>query len=430
MPYIIKRTPTGYKVCLKSDPKKCFSKEGIPLERAKKQMQAIAISEKNRSLFGGLKPLTARLGGKVLLKKELVDKYFPKSYSTYVEPFVGGGSVYFYKDKLDHKEVVNDIDPLIYTIFKGFQKYPEDKIANDVNGDYTKADFEKIVSTKPSTDYDIFKKSFLINRLSFFARSKTFGKPRINATFKGYNKRLDGVTILNQDWKKVVKDYNDKNTFFYLDPPAVAADSAFTYPAIDVGELKKVCDEIKGKFCLSYPDRDDIEKVFSKYNCNKITTKYVGDRTTGGQTVTSTEWVITNYKSGSARPIKKVTPKGERSKRSARSEPFEEVLKSKGIQPEDYLKLVKNVARSKGYDPDSISFADDGVHKLVYDSPNGIRKFGSAPLNDYIIYNMKEGIDFEKGTAEKKRYAYHKRFTDGKAHEKYSPWELSLNILW
>jgi DNA adenine methylase len=422
MPYIIKRTPTGFKVCLKSNPDKCFSKEGIPLERAKKQMKAIIISEKSRSLFGGLKPLTARLGGKVLLKKKLVDEYFPNpsSYTTYVEPFVGGGSVYFYKNKDGHKEVVNDIDPLIYTIFKGFQKYPEDKIANDVNGDYTKSDFNIIVSTKPSSDYDIFKKAFLINRLSFFARSKTFGKPRINASFKGYNERLDGVTILNEDWKKVIKEYDGKNAFIYLDPPAVEADSQFTYPAIDVGELKKVCDGIKGKFCLTYPDRDAIDKVFSKYNCNKITTKYVGDRTTGGQTVTTTEWIITNYKSGSARPAKKFK----------KVTPFEEVLKSKGIQPEDYLNIVKHVAKSKGYDPELISFADDGKHKLIYDSPNGIRKFGSAPLNDYIIYNMKEGIDFEKGTAEKKRYAYHARFTDGKAHEKYSPWELSLNILW
>jgi DNA adenine methylase len=385
---------------------------------------------KSKLEIGGLKPLTARLGGKVLLKKKIVEKFFPSSssYSTYIEPFVGGGSVYFYKEKDGHKEVVNDIDPLITTIFKGFKKYSSDQIAKDVVGNYTKSDFENLLEHKPSTEYDAFLQQFLINRLSFFARSKTFGKPRINATFKGYDERLADATILNEDWKAVVKKYNKKDSFFYLDPPAVAGDSAYRYPAVDVGELKNACDSIVGKFCLTYPDKDDIQKVFSKYNCTKIGTKYVGDRTTGGQTESSVEWVITNYPTGSG---SMETFEGRGVKRSDPTKrPFVEYLKEKKIQPEDYLKVVKHVATKKGYDPALLSFNTDGVHKLTYDSPAGIRHFGSAKLNDYIIYVMKEGIDFPVGTASKKQRAYHKRFTDGKVHEKYSPWELSLNLLW
>jgi len=418
MPYIIKKTNKGFKVCLKSDPKKCFSKEGIPLARAKRQMKAIAISE----LEGGLKPLTARLGGKVLLKKTIVKKFFPasSSYSTYIEPFVGGGSVYFFKEKDGHKEVVNDIDPLISNIFKGFKKYPSEQIAKDVNGNYTKNDFMNILKQKPSSEYQSFLQQFLVNRLSFFARSRTFGKPRINSTFEGYDERLSDATILNEDWKAVIKKYNKKDSFFYLDPPAVAGDSAFKYPAVDVGELKTACDSIVGKFCLTYPDKDDIQKVFKEYHCSKISTKYVGDRTTGGQTQTSTEWVITNY----SQNVGSGKTSGEYVK------PFVEYLKEKEIQPEDYLKVVKYTASKKGYDPSLLSFDDDGKHKMIYDSPNGIRHFGSAKLNDHIIYLMKEGIDFPVGTASKKQKAYHKRFTDGKVHEKYSPWELSLNLLW
>lgn len=45
MPYIIKEFDNGFKVCKKSEPKKCFSKEPISLTRAKKQMKAIGISE-------------------------------------------------------------------------------------------------------------------------------------------------------------------------------------------------------------------------------------------------------------------------------------------------------------------------------------------------------------------------------------------------
>ena len=45
MPYFIKKVKDGYKVCLRSEPKKCFSTNGIPLENAIKQEHAIEMNE-------------------------------------------------------------------------------------------------------------------------------------------------------------------------------------------------------------------------------------------------------------------------------------------------------------------------------------------------------------------------------------------------
>jgi hypothetical protein len=45
MPYIIKPVEDGFKVCKQDDKKVCFSKKGLPKNRAKKQMAAIGISE-------------------------------------------------------------------------------------------------------------------------------------------------------------------------------------------------------------------------------------------------------------------------------------------------------------------------------------------------------------------------------------------------
>lgn len=41
---------------------------------------------------GGINPAFPRVGGKSLLKKKIVDEYFPEDYENmiYVEPFVGG----------------------------------------------------------------------------------------------------------------------------------------------------------------------------------------------------------------------------------------------------------------------------------------------------------------------------------------------------
>lgn len=45
MPYIIKKTSNNkYLVCKKSNPNKCFSKKGLLLETAKKQLKAIQVN--------------------------------------------------------------------------------------------------------------------------------------------------------------------------------------------------------------------------------------------------------------------------------------------------------------------------------------------------------------------------------------------------
>ena len=294
MPYTIKKVKDGYKVCKKGNESECFSKHGLPKERAEKQEKAIIISE----LKGGLKPLTARVGGKVLLKKKIVDEYFPSpgTYSTYVEPFVGGGSIYFYKNKDNHKEVINDIDPDIMEIFKGFKNYPAKKIADDVNGDYDSKDFEEIKESSPTTAYTKFLKTFLLYRLSYFGRGLSFGKPRINSSFDGYQDRLKDTTIYNTDYKQIIKKYDKPSTFFFLDPPARESSGTYRYSAINIPDLLDILKNIKGKFLLSIADIDVKKSVFKPFNVFTVPTKYVGEKSKGGQTYKVKEYLITNYK--------------------------------------------------------------------------------------------------------------------------------------
>lgn len=44
MPYIIKKVDEGYKVCKKKQPNKCFSKDPLTEEQAKKQLKAIGLN--------------------------------------------------------------------------------------------------------------------------------------------------------------------------------------------------------------------------------------------------------------------------------------------------------------------------------------------------------------------------------------------------
>ena len=72
--------------------------------------------------------IIARMGGKTLLKNRIVEE-FPEGYEEmiYIEPFVGGGSVFISKEK-SVKEIINDIDKDVITVYKGFKKYDPEKI--------------------------------------------------------------------------------------------------------------------------------------------------------------------------------------------------------------------------------------------------------------------------------------------------------------
>ena len=50
MPYKIIKCKEGYKVCLKDNPSKCFSKKGIPLENAIKQERVLGMTGKGSPL--------------------------------------------------------------------------------------------------------------------------------------------------------------------------------------------------------------------------------------------------------------------------------------------------------------------------------------------------------------------------------------------
>lgn len=245
----------------------------------------------------GLKPFMARIGGKTLLKKTIVDKYFPDGYEdmTYVEPFVGGGSIFFYKEP-SSKEVINDLDKEVIKIYKGFKKYSGDKISGDINGTYSKTDFKRIKESNPTTDYGKFLRTLLLFKISFYGQQRSFGNARpIKSNYgESYKDRLKNTTILNTNALSVIKKYDSSNTLFYLDPPYEASDKLYVHDTLHIKDVYDVLKNIKGKFILSYNDSKECKELFKSYNIHKVKTKYTkGDE--GGQHHIKTELIITNF---------------------------------------------------------------------------------------------------------------------------------------
>ena len=104
---------------------------------------------------------------------------------------------------------------------------------------------------------------------------------------------LKNVTILNQSFETVIKKYDDKTTFFYLDPPYENPKQSDYKDYVTPEQVYDVLKNIKGRFLLSYNDSSNIRNIFKEFNIKTIKTAYGKTQHIGGRTVN--ELIITNY---------------------------------------------------------------------------------------------------------------------------------------
>ncbi len=135
------------------------------------------------------------VGGK---RKEIkyLEKYIPK-FNTYIEPFVGGGALYWH---LNPKvAVINDINPYLinfYEVLKndynkliiGLQKY--------IN---SKDEFDKTVKILNNKEYksnlELAEIFYYLNKTCFSGKWRVNSKGQFNNTFGSYKK--DNYKILD-----------------------------------------------------------------------------------------------------------------------------------------------------------------------------------------------------------------------------------------
>lgn len=239
-----------------------------------------------------LKPF-GRIGGKFRIVKQLTS-YIPTDIKYYIEPFFGGGSVFFEREKNPNIiEVINDLDVDVYKILKGLQnrtKYINDNIKRTINAKY----FDSIKDKNDVISLiERYKTSF--NSMGNIY-SKRPNKPRtILMDFLPYKERLKHVIILNEDYRNVINQFNYKDAFFYLDPPyEVAIDNSKYYKHHSVYpiDILKICKTIKGRFLLSYNDSANIRKLFKDFYIYAINITY---NTNKNVNLIKHELLISNY---------------------------------------------------------------------------------------------------------------------------------------
>ena len=234
-------------------------------------------SDDDSDLEGGIKAPISRVGGKRLLKKKIIAE-FPDNYEdmTYVEPFIGGGSVFYAKNP-SKKEVINDLDDTIFNIHKGLQKYGK-KIGKSLIGHYTPADFYRYKKSNPKSLEKKLSLFLVLSRISFLGQHKTPKNKKgtnIKTDFAPYQERLKDTIITNQDYSTIIKKYDSLNTLFYLDPPYEGSTKHhYDNPDFDLDKLHDQLKKVKGKWILSMNDSPNVRKIFKNYPTKTLITTY------------------------------------------------------------------------------------------------------------------------------------------------------------
>ena len=223
------------------------------------------ITEEMETLAKRMMTPFNRIGSKKKLLKMGLLKMFPP-HKLYVEPFVGGGSVFFSK-KPSEFSVVNDLDENIYRLFYLLKTSQLPFTCPDIS---TLTKTRKLVDEKAPEHEFVWR--LLLNKCTFFSNGKgklhRHMKPSsfkyILSLLPYFQQKLRMTEIENKDWEQIVKEYDTKDTFFYLDPPC-EGQNFYSSATINFVHMSSVLKNIKGKFLLSLNDTESIRKAFEGF---------------------------------------------------------------------------------------------------------------------------------------------------------------------
>ena len=237
-----------------------------------------------------LQPILCRPGGKKLLKKIIVNRI--PSHKTYVEPFLGTGAVFFEKP-LAEKNILGDNDRDLMDFYKKAQK--QNKMICDLRRDKNK--FNHIKNKRSSSPCDYV----YLTKMSFGCTGKSYNEAHSPNSFQEYNKQINmfkNAKLIQGDYRNLIKNYDSKDTFFYLDPPY--HETSCSYPdgscSVKPKEILDSVKNIKGKFILSYNNHPEIRKLFcDKYKCDVIKTRYTSNNIKDSSKQARQEILIKNF---------------------------------------------------------------------------------------------------------------------------------------
>ena len=254
------------------------------------------------------RPVAPYLGGKRALARRIIERIAAIPHTTYVEPFVGMGGVFFRRPFRARAEVVNDINQDVATLFRVLQRHYQ-ALMDMLRWQLTsRAEFDRLLAAVPDTLTDLERAArFLyLQRAGFggkvdgrsfgvsVAHPARFDVTKLAAILESAHDRLAGVVIERLPWPALLDRYDRPETLFYLDPPYWGCEADYgpgIFAQADFEQLSAHLGRLKGHWLLSLNDVPPVRKLFRPFRQERVQVSY-GIGTVTGSTAPRGELII------------------------------------------------------------------------------------------------------------------------------------------
>ena len=250
-----------------------------------------------------LSPMLKWVGGKRQLLPDIVPMINKKA-PLYVEPFIGGGAVLF--NMQPKKAIINDynqeLNNVYITVRDNLEELLDELRIHEENNSsdyyYEIRALDRAEEFAQMSNVEKAARIIYLNKTCYNGLYRVNMAGQFNSPYGKYKNpnivneavlraisnyfNTNEITILNGDYKEVLKDL-EKEAFVYLDPPYMPiSSSSFTgYTEGGFGynsqvELKKECDKLNEKgirFVQSNSDCEIIRELYKDYKIKTVKAK-------------------------------------------------------------------------------------------------------------------------------------------------------------
>lgn len=252
------------------------------------------------------RPFVKWAGGKSRLIP-VIEKYIPKTFSRYFEPFLGGGALFFYikynnRRNKDFYSYLSDTNPELINAYNIIKKNPHKLIT-------LLREYEKKYYVNPKKFYYDLRDRNISDKIHCAARFITLNKTCYNGLYRvnknGFfnvpfgryikpkicdEKNIWNITYLLRNTNTIIQmgDFEDilinnvkSNDFVYLDPPYNPIDETsnftnYTNSGFDIHQQKRLAnvfyrlDNIGCKIIQSNSDTEIIRELYRDFSNNIV----------------------------------------------------------------------------------------------------------------------------------------------------------------
>ena len=262
--------------------------------------------------MSSLKPIVKWSGGKKDEIKKFIE-HIPENFNTYLEPFIGGGAVFFHLNP--KKAAISDVHKELVDFYQSIKEGKSEEIYNFMSEHPNEPDtyykvrdeFEVLEPLDNAKRFYYLRKTCYRGMLRYnkkgkfnipYGRYKTYKYEEIKN--KDYYELLKNTEIHNKSFEYMFGNYNNENNFMFLDPPYDSEFTDYGYCSFGKDEHEKLAECFKNtkiKCLMIIGKTDFISNLYKDYIVDEYDKKYRFKLHSGrvGNEINTKHLIIKNY---------------------------------------------------------------------------------------------------------------------------------------